>query len=233
MEKPLIKPKEERHFGTILRNRKLLATIGLLGGLFVLKSTGCLEEKSAGEPEAKKPKLVEQAPNVNKSQQRAREALFAALSKNEESAPEIQVPDDVGFGGPNPEVEDAEDDESKTLNVSSEAKAFLLLPVGAVEGILHSYDLENTPLMNYVKALRDLEKAIRSEDKIKIQDAADEAIRQAEYLQSEEGMNKLGDWKNRFKKGSRKGKRKGKARLKFIIDTCIGSLSYAKSLAGR
>ncbi len=230
MEKPPIKPKGSR-FGAIVRNRKLLAAVSLLGGLFILKVSGCLEGKSA-EPEVKKPAMAEQAPNLYKSQQKVREALLIALNQKQEPALEIQVPDDVGFGGPDPE-EEKDNNEPEELNVSVDAKAFLLLPVGAVEGILQSYDLENTLIMGYVKALKELQDVIQSEDTRKIQKTADEILKQAEYLQSEEGMAKLGNWKKRFKQGNRKEKRKGKARLKFVIDTFMGSLSYVKLLAGR
>jgi len=213
--------------GKLLNYRKTIAGLGVLGGFFVLKSTGCLENDPV-KPESKKPALAEQAPAVNQSQQKAREALLAALSQKQEPAEEIEVSDDVGFGGPDPE-----DEINEALHVSPSAKAFLLLPVGAAEGVLQAYNLENTPLMDYIEALKELRRAIFSEDKEVIQESADKALRLADYLQSEEGMAELGDWKSRFKKGNKKQKKKGKARLKFVIDTFQGSLSYVRAIAGR
>ena len=177
MEKPLIKPQGSR-FGTILRNRKLLATVSLLGGLLVLKATGCLESKSV-EPEVKKPNLAEQAPNINKSQQRAREALVAVLSKKEEPKPEIQMPDDVGFGGSEPKSDRLSDKKSEM------ASLFLSLPYGDLEASVQEFGFDQIQeIADFMEAFKVLREAIISGNKIEIEQSAKEFLRATSLVET-------------------------------------------------
>ena len=173
MEKPLIKPQGSR-FGTILRNRKLLATVSLLGGLFVLKATGCLESKSVEpvEPEPRKPAVVEQATNINKSQQRAEKAFRVVYNKivTKESVPEeIHVPDDVGFGGPDPEEKEDRLSDKK----SEMANLFLSLPYDDLKVSVQEFGFDQIQeIANFMEAFKDLREAIKSGSKIKIEQSA-------------------------------------------------------------
>ena len=224
MEKPPIKPKGSR-FGTILRNRKLLAAVSLLGGLFILKVTGCLEGKSA-EPEVKKPILVEQAPNVNKSQQRVRDAIEAVgvvLNEKQEPVPEIQAPDDVGFGGPDPEA-DRPNDSKKTV-----AFLFLSLPYEELDRSVRQTGFDEIDGMNDLMiAFKRLQEAIEGNDEEEVSDKAKEFLRLASVLETSEAKRKYRE----IKKGLSAGLDDDNL-LHLIKSVLIPARDYAEQLASQ
>lgn len=225
MEKPLIKPRESR-FGTILRNRKLLATVSLLGGLFVLKATGCLDSKSV-EPEVKKPKLVEQAPNINKSQQRVREALVAVLSKKEEPKPEIQASDDVGFGGPDPEIEEDSLGKEKKKKRRIAIFFFLNFSYRELDLSVRQTGFDRIDGMNDLMiAFKGLQEAIEDGDKEEISDKAKEFLRLASVLRTSEAKKKYREIESRMSSDPN-----GEKLIHSIKSVLIPACGYAEQLA--
>ncbi len=210
----------------ICSHRKLLTSIGLIGGLLVLKFSSCVEgeEKESNLPEPNK--IVQPDPVQNTSKVKAREALknlkIPAFKNDEEQSQEIEPSDDVGFGGPDPEENPVQPD----VDISINARAFLALPIYDVEGILYSYDLEETKLMDFVNALKELKKAIESGDRSKIRQMADEVLRVVDILESPQGKVETGRYKKIFKKS-----RNGKKGLKFVINIFKAGRWYAEMLA--
>lgn len=213
--------------GKMLRHRKAIAGLGLLGGFFVLKSTGCLEA-SRVKPEPQKPALAEQAPIVNKSQQKAREALVAVLSQNKKSAPEIRVPDDVGFGGPDPEAEEGDKNPCKEMKAT--ALLFMSLPYEELQEAMQKTGFDELyEMKDYFNSLEGLRDAIRYGDQDSIRNAALEVLRAGSFWEKESDFHQryLSIRRGIIKKSGKDGREK----VKFIKQVSMSAHQYAQLLA--
>ncbi|MBU1017977.1 hypothetical protein KKA33_03010 [Patescibacteria group bacterium] len=206
----------------LLSYRKTIAGLGVLGGFFVLKPTGCLEGTPV-KPESKKPALAEQAPAINQSQQKVREALVAALNQKQEPAPEIHVPDDIGFGGPGPEA-DATGNPKKTV-----AFLFLSLPYDELDRSVRQTGFDEIEGMDELMiAFKRLQEAIKEDGKEEISDKAKEFLRLTSVLETSEAKRKYRE----IKKGLSEGLDDDKL-LHLIKSVLIPARDYAEQLASQ
>jgi len=230
-KQPTLK-KRRGMMGKVLIHRKTIAVVGLLGGLLVFKIIG--DEEPSKPPEAEKTALAEQAPAADQPQQKTRRSSMAALSQKPEPEREIQVPDEVGFGGPDPEAEKNPGDEvSPDKEMKTAIFFFESLPFDELRQTIQEIGFDEIFEINdYLDEVDDLRDAIKYGNQADIRQAASDVLREGSLL-----MNKKSNSHKRYIKVRRKiiktqGK-EGRKKLKYIKQILIATYQYAQLLASR
>ena len=222
--------KEKR--GTILGIRSLLAwTLAFIGTWVVFKGSGLLDKKD--ESNLFQPaKDVQPAPAQNESKAKARKALknlkIPAFKKEEEKVQEAEPPDNVGFGGPDPNEERLKE---SGLNPEKCAIALMFssLPYEEFHEAIEEAGFDEIPEMKvYLNAVASLYDAIRYGKKEDIEKKALEVLRVGSF-----GETRESEFHKQYIKVRRKLIRQpnGRKKMKFIKKILVATLQYAKSLA--
>ena len=221
--------KEKR--GTILGIRSLLAwTLAFIGTWVVFKGSGLLDKKD--ESNLFQPaKDVQPAPAQNESKAKARKALknlkIPAFKKEEEKVQEAEPPDNVGFGGPDPEGNENNLDDEKKLTTT----LFLNLPFDELQETIQETGFDALyEMKDYFNSLESLREAIRYGDRDDIRNAALEVLRIGSFWEV-----KGSDFHQRYIKVRRGIIREqgieGRKKVKFIKRVLMSAHQYVQLLA--
>ena len=166
----------------------LMWTLAFVATWVVFKGSGYLDKKS--ELDSFQPiKAIKPEPAQNESKTKARKALnnlkIPVLKNEEQNVQEVELPDDVGFGGPDPEEEEEENDVDTEKHIA--ATFFLSFPYDKLEEAMQETGFDELhELKDYMRAVASLRDALKYGEKADAEREARELLRVSASLETRE-----------------------------------------------